>query len=151
MRDSVGVVSKAPTETRSDVEAWIVALGITTDAGKPDWRRIAKEADLELSADAVYQVPSRWGKNPRQMAKVVAWLEQQEGKRKQPTEHGQAKKRLEEWEALGKDLAQVPQLLDREIERLRPLALDARKIADGERARASAFGAITEKPKKSRK
>lgn len=112
------------------------------------WDEVIDEAEIPESQR--YGVPSRWGKNPRQMAKVLTVLQEKEAHRKTPTEDGKRILGLAEWEELGRAISRVPELFNRELERLRPVAAGANKIADGKDAEIS-FLSPTPEPKRSRK
>lgn len=123
-------------------------LGLVVD-GKADWERVLKEAGVPESQR--YGVPSRWGTNPKQMTKVIDHLEQRERSRKTPTEDGKRILGLAEWEAFGRALSRVPELFAQELDRLRPIAEAANKIADGDEARAKLLTPFVAEPKKPRK
>lgn len=140
-RDSVGSVVSRPEMSRTEVEAWMQRLDI-------DWERVLREAGIPKSQR--YVVPDRWGKNTRQMTKIFLALERLEKKRSSPTEDGARILGLAEWEEIGRKLARVPELFAREIDRLRPIAAAATKIAEGDEARAALLS-LTPEPKKPRK
>jgi hypothetical protein len=127
--------------SRVEVEAWMQRLDL-------DWERVIREAGIPEGQR--YVVPDRWGKNPRQMSKVFTALERLEKKRKAPTEDGARMMGLAEWEEIGKALSRVPEIFTRELDRLRPIAKAATKVAEGEEARSMLLSPTPE-PKKSRK
>jgi hypothetical protein len=142
VRDSVGSMpTRSVAMSRAECEAWMAKLGT-------DWDGVLDEAGVPESQR--YVVTNRWGKNPRQMAKVLEALERIDRKRKQPTEEGLRVQRMAEWDEIGRAIARVPELLARELERLRPVAAAANKVADGDAARVALFSPTPE-PKKPRK
>lgn len=140
-RDSVRGVPRSLDMSRAEVEAWMARLDV-------DWERAIREAGIPEKQR--YVVPDRWGKNPRQMTKIFTALERLEKKRKAPTEDGVRILGLAEWEEIGRALSRVPQVFARELERLRPIAIAATKVAEGEEARATLLSA-TPAPTKLRK
>lgn len=102
-----------------------------------DWERAIREAGIPEGQR--YVVPDRWGRNPRQMSKVFSALDRLEKRRVAPTEDGARLKRLTEWEEIGRALSRVPEVFARELERIRPIAAAAAKIAEGEEAKKVLF------------
>lgn len=140
-RDSVGAVAQRFEMSRAEVEAWMQRLDV-------DWERVIREAGIPEGQR--YVVPDRWGKNPRQMSKVFSALDRLEKRRPAPTEEGARLKRLTEWEEIGRAISRVPEVFARELERLRPIAAAATKIAEGEEARATLLS-LTPAPSRPRK
>lgn len=121
--------------SRKEVEAWIVRLELDND-GKPDWKRVASKAGLGETQG--YVVSSRWGTNRFQMQKVIAFLQRLEDKRKEPTETGALVAMLDDWNRIGRELANEPERLKKEIERLAPIAAVAQQKADAKETIARA-------------
>jgi hypothetical protein len=148
-RDTVSAMQPARAPSVEDIEDWMQYLRLVTDKGKPDWSRVAVGM-AGLGETQGYIVKSRWGTNPEQMAKVIAALEQYEAEQRAPTPSGARLSAIAEWYELGLEIARMPDVMEREIARVRSVARDVRRAVDGERARRALLSPTPE-PHKPRK
>lgn len=132
--------------TLADCEAWMLGLDYEIN-GKPDWLGMLKDAGVEANAENLHNFRSRWRKNggKRNRAKVRAFFEAEERKRRTPTRFGVVMSALDDWQRLGDELAQRPALflavkghVDRMLADLRAIAPTSPEA----RARAEATARI---------
>lgn len=118
------------------------ALGYV-DNGKPDWKRLLREADIGTGKDVLKQ---RWneGAAPRDRAKIRARLLEVDARRKdrERTPIGRRLLALDEWQRIGENLVLDVAILEEHIERLRPLAEHVKRKHDGQQLAAQAQAEI---------